>query len=130
MELPSQAEASESFTMASYNIQTGCKDGLESALQAMKLMGVDFGVILEIKLTKGVYTRWSSGYNVRSTHVIIAWQGGISLSWRASETYEIMEVKLRGPNVLSFQLILGATRWYTMGCYIPPTNLTTVTHVK
>jgi hypothetical protein len=43
--------------------------------------------------------------------------------------YEIKEVELRGPNVLSFQLILGATRWYIVGCYIPPTNLTTLTHV-
>jgi hypothetical protein len=37
---------------------------------------------------------------------------------------------MRGPNVLSFQLILGATRWYIVGCYIPPTNLTTLTHVN
>jgi hypothetical protein len=36
---------------------------------------------------------------------------------------------MRGPNVLSFQLILGATRWYIVGCYIPPTNLTTLMHV-
>ena len=36
---------------------------------------------------------------------------------------------MRGPNVLSFQLILGATRWYIVGCYIPPTDLTTLTHV-
>jgi hypothetical protein len=43
--------------------------------------------------------------------------------------YEIKEVELRGPNVLSFQLISGATRWYIVGCYIPSTNLTTLTHV-
>jgi hypothetical protein len=36
---------------------------------------------------------------------------------------------MRGPNVLSFQLILGATQLYIMGCYIPPTNLTTLMHV-
>ncbi len=34
------------------------------------------------------------------------------------------------PNVLSFQLVLGAARWYIMGCYIPLTNLTTLTHVN
>ncbi len=43
---------------------------------------------------------------------------------------EIEEVELRGPNVLSFHLVLGATRWYIMGCYIPLTNLTTLAHVK
>jgi hypothetical protein len=126
---PSQAEGSGSFTVASYNIQNGRNGELESALQAMKQMGVDCGILLETKLTEGVYTRWSSGYNVRSTHTPSKWQGGISLFWRTSRTYEIKEVEMRGPNVLSFQLILGAMRWYIVGCYIPPTNLTTLTHV-
>jgi hypothetical protein len=96
----------------------------------MKLMGVDCGVFLETKLTKGVYTHWSSGYNIRSTHAPSKWKGGISLFWRASEMYEIEEVEMRGPNVLSFQLVLGTTRWYIMGCYIPPNDLTTITHVE
>ncbi len=37
---------------------------------------------------------------------------------------------MRGPNVLSFQLVSGATRWYIVGCYIPPNYLTTITHVE
>jgi hypothetical protein len=93
-------------------------------------MGVDCGILLETKLTKGVYTRWSSGYNVQSTHAPSKWQGGISLFWRTSETYEIEEVELRVQNVLSFQLVSGATRWYIIGCYIPPTNLTTLRHIN
>jgi hypothetical protein len=105
MEPPLWAEGSESFTMASYNIQSGCNGGLESTLQAMKLMGVNFGILLEMKLTKGVYMCWSSGYNIWSTHAPSAWQGGISLFLRASEKYEIKEVELCGPNMLSFQLV-------------------------
>ncbi len=73
---------------------------------------------------------WSSSYNVRSTHTPSKWQEGISLFWRTSETYEIEEVDLRGPNVLSFQLVSGATRWYILGCYIPLTNLTILTHAN
>jgi hypothetical protein len=73
----------------------------------MKLMGVDCGVFLETKLTESIYTHWSSSYNVRSTHVPSKWQGGISLFWRASETYEIEEVEICGLNVLSFQLVLA-----------------------
>jgi hypothetical protein len=38
-------------------------------------------------------------------------------------------VEIRGPNVLSFQLVSGAARWYIIGCYIPPNDLTTLTHV-
>jgi hypothetical protein len=116
--------------MASYNVQSGCNGGLESALRAMKLMGVDFGVLLETKLTKGGYTRWSSGYYVRATHAPSAWQGGISLFWRASDLYEVEEVELHGPNVLSFQLVSGATRYYIVGSYIPPNDLTTLMHVE
>jgi hypothetical protein len=96
----------------------------------MKLMGVDFGNLLETKLTKGMYTCWSSGYHVQATHVLSAWQGGISLFWRASDLYEVEEVELHGPNVLSFQLVSGATRYYIVGCYILPNNLTTLTHVE
>ncbi len=129
MEPHSRAEGSGPFTVALYNIRNGCNGGLESTLRAMKQMGVDYGVLLETKLTEGVYTRWSSRYNVRSTHAPSKWQGGTSLFWRTSRTHEIEEVEMRGPNVLSFQLISGATRWYIMGCYIPPTNLTTSTHV-
>ena len=102
VEPPSRAEGSGSFMVASYNIRSGRNGGLDSALRAMKLMGVDCGVFLETKLTEGIYTRWSSGYNVRSTHAPSKWQGGISLFWRASETYEVEEVEMRGPNVLSF----------------------------
>jgi hypothetical protein len=109
MKLPLRAEGSGLFTMALYNIRSGCNAGLESALQAMKLMGVDFGVLLEKKLTKGVYTRWSSGHHVRATHAPSAWQGGISLFWRASDLYEVEEVEMRGPIVLSFLLVSGIT---------------------
>jgi hypothetical protein len=130
MEPPSRAEGSGLFTMASYNIQSGCNGGLESALRAIKLMGFDFGVLLEMILTKGVYTRWSSGYHVQATHAPSAWQGGISLFWRASDLYEVEEVELHGPNVLSFQLVLGATRYYILGCYIPANDLTTLMHVE
>ncbi len=129
-EPPLQAKGSGLFTVASYNIQSCCNGGFESALQAMKLMGVDCGVLSETKLTKGVYTRWSSRYSVRSTHVLSKWQGGISLFWRASEMYEVKEVRICGPNVLTFQLVLGATRWYIIGCYIPPNYLTTLMHIK
>ncbi len=116
---PLQAEGSWSFTVALYNIQSGRNGSLESALQAMKQMWVHCGVLLETKLTKGVYMRWSSRYNLRITHVPHKWQGGISLFWGTSETY------------LSFQLVSGTTRWYIIvECYIPLTNLTKLMHVE
>jgi hypothetical protein len=44
--------------------------------------------------------------------------------------YEVKEVELRGPNVLSFQLVSSATRYYIVGCYILPNSLTTVMHIE
>jgi hypothetical protein len=84
--------------------------------EALPLWCSPYWLELETKLTKGVYTHWSNGYNIQSTHAPNKWQGGISLFWRTSEMYEIKEVELCGPNVLSFQLVLGATRWYIVGC--------------
>jgi hypothetical protein len=77
-----------------------------------------------------VYTCWSSGYHVHATLVPNAWQGGISLVLRASDLYEFEEVEMRGPNVLSFQLVLGTTWYYIMGCYILPNDLTTLMHIE
>ncbi len=37
---------------------------------------------------------------------------------------------MRGPNVITFVVVMGVERYYAMGCYIPPNNLTTVTHVE
>ncbi len=55
---------------------------------------------------------------------------GLAFFWMASDLYKAEEVELRGPNVLSFQLVSGATRFYIVGCYILPNNLTTLMHVK
>ena len=40
----------------SYNIQNGRNGGLESALCGMAQANIDMGVLLETKLTNGVYT--------------------------------------------------------------------------
>jgi hypothetical protein len=45
LELPPQAGGSGLFTVALYNIQSGLNGGLESALQAMKQMGVNCGIL-------------------------------------------------------------------------------------
>ncbi len=37
---------------------------------------------------------------------------------------------LRGHNVLSFVVVTGSQRFYVVGCYIPPTNLSTLPQVK
>jgi hypothetical protein len=54
---PSQADSSGSIAVATYNIRSGCNGGLESTLRAMEGMGVDLGILLETKVTDGIYTQ-------------------------------------------------------------------------
>ncbi len=35
-----------------------------------------------------------------------------------------------GPNVITFVVVTGVEWYYVVGCYIPPNNLTTLTHVE
>ena len=51
-------------TLATYNVTSGRNGRLEQALRAMKVANVDVGVLTEAKLTKDIYTRFSSGYHV------------------------------------------------------------------
>ena len=126
---PSRADGRGSIAVASYNIRSGRNGGLESALRAMEAMDVDLGVLLETKLTGGIYTRSSSGYSVVASDAASAHQGGIALFWRPDKSYEVEDWRVRGPNVLSFVLVTGGQRFYAVGCYIPPNDLSTLPHV-
>ena len=96
----------------------------------MAATGVDLGSFTETKITDGVYTQYSSGYNVTVSNAVSASQGGIALFWRDNELYEVKEVATRGPNVLTFELVTGQMRFFVVGAYIPPSDLgTTLGHI-
>ena len=54
---PSQADGSGSIAVATYNICSGRNGGLESALRAMDGIGADLGILMETKVTDGIYTQ-------------------------------------------------------------------------
>ena len=89
-------------------------------------LGVDIGFLLETKLTDGIDTRYSSGYNVVALTAPSAWQGGIALFWRGNISYEIEETRIWGPNVISLHMMMGKIRFFVVGCYIPPSDLETL----
>jgi hypothetical protein len=92
---------------------------------------VDCGVLTETKITDNMYTRFSSGYNVFTLNAISVRQGGIAFFWKDNNLYEIEETKICGPNVLSFELVTGATHFYIVGAYLPPSDPgTALSHVK
>ena len=130
-EPPSRADGSGFITLATFNVRSGRNGGLESALRAMAATEVDCGVLTETKITDDIYTRYSSGYNVFASSAVSARQGGIALFWRNNDLYEIEESKIRGPNVLSFELVTGNTRFYVVGAYLPPSDPgTALLHVE
>ena len=127
---PSQADGSGSIAVATFNIRSGRNGGLESALRAMDGIDADLGILLETKVTDGIYTRHSSGYFVAASNAPSAHQGGIALFWRPNKSYEVEDWRIRGPNVLTFVLVTGRTRFFAVGCYIPPNNLSTLTTIE
>ena len=116
--------------LATWNIQNGRASRLEQALRAMDLMGVDVGFLQETKLTNGVYTRRSSGYNVFATEASSHSQGGVALFYRSSSTHWQIESECaHGPNVISCFLVTGRKRIPLVGVYIPPNDQSTLEHV-
>jgi hypothetical protein len=126
----SRAGCCESFAVALFNIRSGQNGTLESALRAIAAMDVDFGILVETKIMGGIYTCFSSGYNVFASNAVSVRQGGDALFWKPNKLYDIKEWQVRGPNVITFVVVTGVERYYAVGCYIPPNNLTTLTHVE
>jgi hypothetical protein len=107
--LPSQPDGSGSVALASFNIRSGRNGGIEAALRVMEQMGVDIGFLLEAKLTGGIYTRHSSGYDVLASNAMSSSSGGIALFWRGNISYEVEETRIWGPIIISLHLMTGST---------------------
>ena len=97
-------DESPSIAVATYNIRSGRAGGLESALRAMAATGVDLGILTETKITDGIYTRFSSGYQVQATEAASAWQGGVALFWRESQRFVVEDTRVWGHNVTSSRI--------------------------
>ncbi len=93
-------------------------------------MYIDFEILVETEITAGIHTHFLSGYNVFVSNAVSLRQGGIALFWKPNKLYEIKEWWTRGPNVITFMVVLGGECYYAVRCYIPPTNLTMLTHIE
>jgi hypothetical protein len=96
----------------------------------MEAMGVDLGVLLETKLTGGIYTRNSSGYSLVAYNAPSVHQGWIALFWQADKMYKVKDWRIHGPNVLSFVIVTGSQYFYAEGGFFPHTNLSTLPQVE
>ena len=102
---------------------------MESALRGMSQANMDLGIFQETKCTDGIYTRESAGYRVIATDAPSRHRGGVALFYRPSPLFEVEAVQEYGPNVLSFEVAMGARRWYIIGCYLAPDDSETIERV-
>ena len=74
----------------------------------------------ETKITNGVYTRGSAGYNVIATDAPSRHRGGVALFYRSTSHFVVEAVERCGPNERVFQVATGERRWYIVGAYVAP----------
>ena len=90
-----------------YNFRNGRNGGLEAALREMSQANMDLGILQEMKLTDGIYTRGSVGYIVVATDVPSRHYGGIAIFHQPAPHFAVEAVQKYGPNVIGFQLAKG-----------------------
>ena len=101
---------------STYNIRNGRNWGLESALRGMAQANMDLGIFEVTKCTDGIYNRTSAGYRVAATDAPSRHRGGVAVLYRPSTHFAVEAVRQFGPNVVGFQMEMGARRWYIIGC--------------
>ena len=116
---PSQPDGSGTIAVATWNVRSGRRGGMESACRALASLAVDIALLQETKLTGGIHTKFSSGYSIFATDAADCRNGGVALVWKdGGEAYEVEEVQTWSPNVISFQLVTGCGRFYIVGAYL------------
>ena len=91
----------------SLNIRTGQAGGLETALPALQQGNIGIRFLQETKLTRGIHTRFSSGYKVCETEAEIRHRGGFSIIWIEEKGWQVVGTRSFGTNVVSFKVTSG-----------------------
>jgi hypothetical protein len=104
---------------------------LAAALKGLREMGVGCCVLTETKLTNERFLKRTSGYCVILSKTMSPQQGGVTLlSEEGHKDFEVKEVTIVSPNLLTFQLVTGEEGYFMMGVYIPPADTTGVDHLR
>ena len=103
-----------------YNIRNRRNGGVEDALWGISQANMDLGILQETKLTDGIYTRGSARYSVIATDAPSQHHGVVAIFRRPALHFAVEVVRKYGPNVICFQLEMGARRWYIVGCFLSP----------
>ena len=90
---------------------------------------MDLGIFQEKKCTDGIYSRETAVYRVVATDTSSQHRGGVALFYRPSPLFAVEAVREYGTNVMSFEVVTGARRWYIIGCYLAPDATETIERV-
>ena len=112
-----------------YNIRNGRNVGLEAELWGVSQANMDLGILQKTKLTDGIYTCGSSGYSIVATDAPSRHCGGVAIFHRPAPHLAVEAVRKYGLNMIGFQMATGERRWYIMGCYLAPDNISTIERV-
>lgn len=126
---PDQDGQRRPITIATYNLRGARNNRLETALRALDKMGVSLAILTETHLNDNKHTLYSAGYSVFATTALSAHQGGVALVYQQSPSWQVESPFRHGPNVISFELVSGKTRYPVVGAYIPPNDITTLGHI-
>ena len=92
---------------------------------------VDIAVQQEVKITDPKFaTRKWAGYKILTAAAGTANCGGVALLVRENDNwaFSVENAKVIGPNIISCELVTGRhTRWFIVGCYLPPLDTEGVT---
>ena len=86
-------------------------------------------MLQETKLIDIFHTRESISFWMTEMATSSAHYGSVAVFYRKGEHFATEELILHGPNVIRFQLVTGRKRWHVVGCYIPPSNDSTIEDV-
>ena len=112
-----------------YNIWNGNNGGLESALRVMSQANMYLGIFQETKATDGIYNRGLDGYSVVTTDALSQHRGGVAVFHWPAPHFTVKAVQKFRLNVVVFQLVTRARRWYIVGCYLTPDDTSTIERV-
>ena len=120
--VPSPLEGSGTFCMAPWNIINGRGVHLTQAAAGLVQMRIKFAVLTETKIVNGRHPKTASGYTSMCAEAMTGHQGGVGLLWMEDDPkYNVESVLFQnGPNIVTFQVVVGDKQYYIIGVYIFP----------
>ncbi len=81
---------------------------MKQAAAGLAQMGIGVAVLTKTKFVNDQYPKTVAGYTIMSSKVASCSQGGVALVWREDNLkFEVELVLFHGPNMLTFQLMMG-----------------------